>query len=125
MSAPSIPTLVTVAAADAQPMPPGRLSKQVLNTPGLEAHWYRPPNPNPQVPHDRDEVYVVVAGQGGFVRATSRVRFSPGDILFAAQGEEHHFENHTPDTTVWVVFGPGVATGGEPASGRSAGRSSD
>jgi mannose-6-phosphate isomerase-like protein (cupin superfamily) len=43
-------------------MPEGRLSKQVLNTHGLEVRWYRPTALDPQTPHDRDEVYVVVSG---------------------------------------------------------------
>jgi len=37
-----------------------------------------------------------------------RVQFSPGDLLFVAKGESHRFENHTPDTAVWVIFGPGA-----------------
>jgi hypothetical protein len=36
------------------------------------------------------------------------VKFSSGDLLFAAKGETHRFENHTPDTSVWVIFGPGA-----------------
>jgi hypothetical protein len=36
------------------------------------------------------------------------VRFGPGDLLFAAKGEIHRFESHTPDTALWVVFGPGA-----------------
>ena len=102
------PTRVAIEQADAQPMPANRLSKQVLNTSGLEARWYRPTNPDPQVPHDRDEVYVVVSGNGDFVRGEDRVKFSSGDLLFAAKGEAHRFENHTPDTSVWVIFGPGA-----------------
>ena len=116
MKAPVVPTRVSVADADALPMPAGRISKQVLNTPGLEARWYRPPHPDPQAPHDRDEVYVVVTGQGEFVRGTARVNFAPGDLLFAAQGEPHRFENHTPDTAVWVMFGPGASRAAESAS---------
>jgi mannose-6-phosphate isomerase-like protein (cupin superfamily) len=108
MSTPSIPTRVTTDEADALPLPTGRLSAQVLNTPGLEARWYRPPNPDPQAPHDRDEVYIVAAGTGHFVRGTARVNFAPGDLLFVAKGEVHRFENHTPDTAVWVIFGPGA-----------------
>jgi len=120
MNTQSHPTRVTIAEADALSMPPGRLSKQVLNTPGLEARWYRPPNPDPQTPHDRDEVYVVVAGQGEFVRAQARVSFSPGDLLFAAKGEAHRFENYTPETALWVIFGPGAEATSGPAIGRSA-----
>jgi len=108
MSAQDKPTRVTPSQADALPMPLGRLSQQVLNTSGLEARWYRPPSPDPQTPHDRDEVYVVVAGRGEFVREATRVSFAPGDLLFVAKGEVHRFENHTPDTALWVIFGPGA-----------------
>jgi mannose-6-phosphate isomerase-like protein (cupin superfamily) len=117
MDAGALPTRVTVAEAEAQPLPPGRLSARVLDTPVLEARWYRPPNPDPQTPHDRDELYVVVAGHGEFVRATTRVRFAPGDLLFVAAGEMHRFENHAPDTAVWVIFGPGARTAGGPSAG--------
>jgi mannose-6-phosphate isomerase-like protein (cupin superfamily) len=105
---PTIPTRTTVAAADRLPNPPGRLSAQVLNTPGLEVRWYRPPNPDTQTPHDRDEIYVVVRGSGSFERAGESVPFAPGDLLFVAKGEAHRFADHAPDTAVWVVFGPGA-----------------
>jgi mannose-6-phosphate isomerase-like protein (cupin superfamily) len=106
VSSPPIPTRTSVAQADALPLPTGRLSKHVLDAAGLEARWYRPPNPDPQTPHDRDEVYVVVSGQGEFMRGSTRVTFGPGDLLFVAKGEPHRFENHTADTAVWVIFGP-------------------
>lgn len=108
MTADFTPTRVVISSVDALPMPEGRLSKQVLNTPGLDVRWYRPPGLDPQTPHDRDEVCVVVSGQGDFVREGERMKFSPGDLLFAAQGAAHRFENHTPDTSVWVIFEPGT-----------------
>lgn len=108
MTADFTPTRVVISSVDALPMPEGRLSKQVLNTPGLEVRWYRPPGLDPQTPHDRDEVCVVVSGQGDFVREGERVKFSPGDLLFAAKGAAHRFENHTPDTSVWVIVEPGT-----------------
>lgn len=104
----SAPSRVSAGSAEALPLPVGRLSKQVLNTSSLEVRWYRPPNPDPQASHDRDEVYVVVSGQCEFMRASTRVSFIAGDLLFAARGEEHRFENHTPDTAVWAVFGHGA-----------------
>jgi len=61
-----------------------RASKQVLKAPDLEAFCYYPPNPDPQVPHDHGEVYVVAAGQGESVRLNTRVNFSLGDLLFTA-----------------------------------------
>ena len=103
----NVPTVTSVAEADALPHPPGRLSARILDTPGLEVRWYRPPDPDPQGPHDRDEVYVVVTGRGRFERAGTTVAFGPGDLLFVAAGEPHRFVGHSEDTAVWVVFGPG------------------
>jgi len=45
-------------------MPVGRLSKLVLSKFDLEVRWYRPPNLDMQTPHDRDEIYAVVMGEG-------------------------------------------------------------
>jgi mannose-6-phosphate isomerase-like protein (cupin superfamily) len=104
----TVPTRVTLDQAAALPLQTGRLSAQVLNTAGLEVRWYAPPNPDPQTPHDRDEIYLVVTGSGFFRRGDERVAFGPGDLLFAAKGETHRFEDHTPDTRLWVVFGPGA-----------------
>jgi mannose-6-phosphate isomerase-like protein (cupin superfamily) len=104
----TVPTRITQAEAAAAPLQAGRLSAQLLNTPGLEVRWYKPPNPDPQTPHERDEIYLIVAGSGFFVRADTRVPFAPGDLLFAAAGEPHRFEDHTADTQMWVVFGPGA-----------------
>jgi mannose-6-phosphate isomerase-like protein (cupin superfamily) len=50
----------------------------------------------------------VVSGRGEFVRGTTRASFAPGELLFVAAGEAHRFEHHTPDTAVWVIFGPGA-----------------
>ena len=44
-------------------------------------------------------------GAGFFEREGIRVPFGPGDLLFAAKGDTHRFVDHSPDTSVWVVFG--------------------
>ena len=62
-----LPTRVTVDQAEAKPAPATRTSKWIFNTPVLKVRWYRPPNPDPQVPCDSDEVYVVVSDIGDFV----------------------------------------------------------
>ena len=102
------PTVTTAADAARMPNAPGRLSALVLNSPGLEVRWYAPPNPDPQGPHDRDEVYVVMTGTGEFEREGKRTKFGPGDLIFVAKGEQHRFVDHTKDTAMWVVFGPGA-----------------
>ena len=55
-------------------------------------------------PHTRDELYVVVSGNGEFVNGPGRHPFGPGDVLFVAAGVEHRFEDFTDDLVVWVVF---------------------
>ena len=56
----------------------------------------------PHVP-ESDVVYLVVNGSGFFVTDDERQPFSPGDLLFAAQGTERHSEKFTPDFAVWVI----------------------
>jgi mannose-6-phosphate isomerase-like protein (cupin superfamily) len=76
---------------------------------------YAPRSIDPQQPHTRDEVYFVASGNGEFVCNETRQRFEPTDILFAAAGVAHRFENFSEDLAVWVLFyGP---EGGEAAGG--------
>lgn len=56
----------------------------------------------PHVP-ETDVVYLVVNGSGFFVAGDERQAFSPGDLLYAAQGSQRHFEKFTPDFAVWVI----------------------
>jgi mannose-6-phosphate isomerase-like protein (cupin superfamily) len=81
----------------------------------LEVEVYKPDGVDRQQPHTRDEVYVVIAGSGAFVCGGSRQPFEPGEVLFAAAGVEHRFEDFTPDFATWVFFyGP---EGGERDAG--------
>jgi mannose-6-phosphate isomerase-like protein (cupin superfamily) len=77
----------------------------------LSVELYAPRGVDAQAPHGRDEVYVVVRGEGWFVNGPDRHRFGPGDLLFVPAGVEHRFEDFGDDLAVWVVFyGP---VGGE------------
>ena len=106
-------TLFSRQAAAATQLEGGRLSALMLRHGTLELRWYAPKGSDPQTPHDRDEVYVVVSGSGTFVRNGERVAFGAGDALFVAAHEEHRFESFTPDFATWVMFyGP---VGGEAA----------
>jgi len=79
----------------------------------LDVEIYAPKGTDPQKPHSRDELSVVASGSGWFVCEEQRMRFSPGDALFAAAGETHRFEDFSDDFMVWVMFyGP---EGGEHA----------
>jgi mannose-6-phosphate isomerase-like protein (cupin superfamily) len=82
----------------------------------LELELYAPRGSDPQQPHRRDELYVVVSGSGTFLNGGERAPFGPGDALFVAAGVVHRFENFSDDLVVWVVFyGP---DGGEAADPR-------
>ena len=79
----------------------------------LVVEIYAPRGHDPQKPHTRDEIYVVVEGSGEFVNGDERQRFAPGDVLFVPAHVEHRFENFTDNLVVWVIFyGP---EGGEAA----------
>ena len=70
----------------------------------LSVEIYAPRGTDPQKPHTRDEVYFVAAGTGDYVCGDTRQSFGLTDLLFAAAGVVHRFENFTDDLTVWVLF---------------------
>lgn len=70
----------------------------------LLVKYYAPRGNDLQTPHTRDELYVVAKGRGVFFDGTSRQPFVPGDLLFAAAGTPHRFEEFTDDFGVWVMF---------------------
>lgn len=70
----------------------------------LDVEFYAPRGHDPQGPHTRDEVYVVVGGSGTFWDGESRRPFKAGDLLFVAAGRPHRFEDFTDDLAVWVIF---------------------
>ena len=65
---------------------------------------YAPRDVDLQQPHRRDEVYFVASGNGEFVDGDTRKAFRPTDVLFAAAGATHRFENFSNDLVVWVLF---------------------
>src|ERR1700749_3164369 len=92
----------------------GQRFAKVLEHESLLVEIYAPRGTDPQQPHTRDELYVVVEGSGRFVNGEERHAFEPGDVLFVPGGGVHRFEEFTEDFVVWVVFyGP---EGGERAA---------
>ena len=70
----------------------------------LSVEIYAPRGHDPQQPHTRDEVYVVVAGSGKFYCDGETRDFAPGELLFAAAGVEHRFLDFSDDFVTWVLF---------------------
>ena len=88
-------------------LPPGERGERfftLFNHGSLELEIYAPRGFDPQKPHSRDEVYIVIQGKGEYVCEGERHKFEPGDFLFAAAGESHWFERFSEDFAVWVLF---------------------
>jgi mannose-6-phosphate isomerase-like protein (cupin superfamily) len=105
------------AALAKLPRAGGKRYEVVFRHGSLQMEIFAPRLRDTQKPHDRDEVYVVLRGSGFFVNGSQRFAFRAGDVLFAAAGEIHRFEDFSEDFATWVFFyGP---DGGErtPAEG--------
>jgi mannose-6-phosphate isomerase-like protein (cupin superfamily) len=111
----SCATLTVSEAVSKLPTPEGKRFATIFEHGSLLVEIYAPRGSDPQQPHTRDEIYFVAAGSGEYVCGESRTKFGPTDLLFAAAGELHRFENFTDDIIVWVLFyGPeGGESGGE------------
>jgi mannose-6-phosphate isomerase-like protein (cupin superfamily) len=95
------------------PGPSGERYVELFRHGTLSVELYAPRGSDPQDPHTRDEVYVVVHGRGQFRNGDTRHPFGPGDLLFVPAGVVHRFEDFTDDLAVWVVFyGPEGGEGG-------------
>ena len=95
------------------PSPDGKRFATIFEHGSLAVEIYAPIGIDPQQPHTRDEAYFVASGSGDYVCGETRRHFGPTDLLFAAAGAVHRFENFSDDLVVWVLFyGP---EGGEAA----------
>jgi mannose-6-phosphate isomerase-like protein (cupin superfamily) len=76
----------------------------LLQRGSLSVELYAPEHIDRQEPHQQDELYVVISGQGDFINGNQQHRFQPGDVLFVPAGVPHHFENFSADFKTWVIF---------------------
>lgn len=86
------------------PGPQGEHNVALFEHGSLVVKLSQPRGADLQMPHSRDEIYVVAQGTGEFVCGATRQSFSPHDVLFATAGTEHRFENFSDDFAVWVFF---------------------
>jgi mannose-6-phosphate isomerase-like protein (cupin superfamily) len=96
-----------VAVEDALSRLPGAAGERfasVLEHGSLLVEIYAPRGNDPQQPHTRDEVYIVMRGSGVFLNGDVRHWFTRGDLLFVPAGREHRFEAFTDDLVTWVIF---------------------
>ena len=91
-------------ALAALPGPGGERFQTLFRHGTLEVEIYAPIGRDPQTPHTRDEVYVVISGSGTFVCDSGARSVRPGRFSLAPAGAVHRFEEFTPDLAVWVLF---------------------
>ncbi len=76
----------------------------LYNRGSLTIEIYKPDKIDKQDIHDKDEVYIIISGQGEFINGGVTTTFSPGDFLFVPAGVDHRFVNFTEDFATWVIF---------------------
>jgi mannose-6-phosphate isomerase-like protein (cupin superfamily) len=97
------PPPTTLAQARALPFTPGR-SAEVFVDGDLELRFSPHPTNGPQVPHLKDEIYIVAAGTSGYQVEGRMSQVGPGDVLFCAAHVAHGFVDPSEDFCVWVLF---------------------
>lgn len=70
----------------------------------LEVEVYKPDHVDNQQPHSRDEIYVIIAGNGTFYNNGLTTDCSSGDFLFVKAGHEHRFTDFSDNFATWVFF---------------------
>ena len=86
------------------PRPDGARFIEVFTHGTLSLELYEPRGVDPQQPHLRDELYVVIRGSGQFRHGEAVDAVSPGSFLFVQARMEHRFEEFSNDFAVWVMF---------------------
>lgn len=102
MSVASFAPADALAALDASHH--GKAFLELFARGSLQVEIYRPRAHDAQVPHPRDEVYVVIAGTGMFSCDGARSAFGPGTLLCVPAGARHRFEDFSDDFSTWVLF---------------------
>ncbi len=65
---------------------------------------YKPRGTDMQVPHDRDEIYMVISGKGTLNCNNKRTNYNQGDIVFVPAGTEHRWEGYSNDFYAWALL---------------------
>jgi mannose-6-phosphate isomerase-like protein (cupin superfamily) len=70
----------------------------------ISVELFAPRSVDTQLPHTRDELYIVSSGSGLFRRESQICEFKAGDMLFVPAHVEHRFESFSVDFRTWVFF---------------------
>jgi mannose-6-phosphate isomerase-like protein (cupin superfamily) len=105
------PPPVTLAAARALKPPEGSRAAEVFRDDSVWIRFAARPTSGPQIPHSRDEFYIVASGTARYRWDSGETMIGPGDLMFAAAHTPHGYDQFSVDFSVWVVFyGPEICT---------------
>jgi len=95
-----------LAALEAEHAARGQLYYEFLRVPALNCGLYILPagQPDPQQPHEEDEVYYVISGAGRFTAGDQDIEVGPGSVIYVSAGDEHRFHSITEDLRILVFF---------------------
>lgn len=77
---------------------------QLTRNGSMKVEYYAPEKTDLQTPHKQNELYIIISGNGKFIRDNYTVDFKPHDVLFVPAGMEHRFKDFTDDFATWVIF---------------------
>jgi mannose-6-phosphate isomerase-like protein (cupin superfamily) len=79
--------------------------------------YYLAPGANDtQSPHDQDEVYIVLSGNGTLQAGAQAFAAVPGKVLYVRAGVPHMFTNITEELELLVIFSSAASSAGDPAA---------
>nr|WP_298170352.1 cupin domain-containing protein [uncultured Pseudomonas sp.] len=81
-----------------------KLSNFVFSTENVQLRYYQPGNIDRQVPHNQEELYIVVCGEAVLEYDGGRYHCGIGDAAYVPKMAEHCFIDATDDFAVWVIY---------------------
>ena len=94
----------TIGQGQTAPITPGLRSAQLFEYGSMKIRYYAPKSVDNQTPHEQDELYVIISGQGRFQNGDKYHAFQPGDVIFVPAEQEHRFIDFSEDFATWVIF---------------------
>ena len=76
----------------------------ILENEDIEVGLYAPLKEDLQLPHQKEEIYIILTGEGTFFNDGERTIFGPGDLILVSAGSEHRFENFSDDLLAWYII---------------------
>lgn len=82
-------------------------SHEIFRRGPMQVKLYAPPSPDPQQPHEQDEIYIIAEGSGEFLLEEEGgdkiIPVTAPDFIFVPAGVVHRFINFS-NLKVWVFF---------------------